>query len=116
MTLYELLTLEPALDGGDRREVLRRIIEEEPRPLRALNPSVPRELETIIQKATAKEPVVAYTTAQELADDLRRFLEYKPIHARPRACGIAQQDDPATQDGRDLGGLDAPDHRHRRRP
>jgi serine/threonine protein kinase len=82
VTLYELVALEPAFDGQDRREVLRRIVEDEPRPLRALNPSAPRELETIIQKATAKEPETRYTTAQDLADDLRRFLEHKPIQAR----------------------------------
>ena len=62
--------------------MLRRIIEEDPRPLRAINPAVPRELETIVQKATAKEPASRYVTAQELADDLRRFLEHKPIQAR----------------------------------
>jgi tetratricopeptide (TPR) repeat protein len=82
VTLYELLTLEPAFDGQDRREVLRRIVEEEPRPLRTLNPAVPRELETIIRKASAKEPESRYLTAQDLADDLRRFLEHKPIKAR----------------------------------
>jgi eukaryotic-like serine/threonine-protein kinase len=82
VTLYELVALEPAFSGGDRREVLRRIIEEDPRPLRALNPSVPPELETIIHKATTKEPESRYMRAQELADDLRRFLEYKPIKAK----------------------------------
>ena len=56
VTLYELIALEPAFDGGDRREVLHRIIEEDPRPLRAINSAVPRELETIVQKARAKEP------------------------------------------------------------
>jgi serine/threonine protein kinase/tetratricopeptide (TPR) repeat protein len=82
VTLYEMVALEPAFDGGDRREVLRRIIEEEPMPLRGRNSSVPRELETIIQKATAKEPESRYLTAQELADDLQRFLEHKPIGAK----------------------------------
>ena len=43
---------------------------------------MPHELETIVQKATAKEPGSRYLTAQELADDLRRFLELKPIRAR----------------------------------
>ncbi len=82
VTLHELVALEPAFEGPDRREVLRRIIEEEPRPLRALKSAVPRELETIIQKATAKEPESRYLAAQDLADDLRRFLEHKPIKAR----------------------------------
>ncbi len=82
VTLYELLALEPAFGGGDRREVLRKIVEEEPRPLRSLNSSVPRELETIIEKASVNEPGSRYRTAHELAEDLRRFLEHKTIKAR----------------------------------
>jgi serine/threonine protein kinase len=81
-TLYELLALEPAFDGRDREELLRQIAFEEPRPLRRRNPAVPRDLETIILKAMAKEPERRYATAQELADDLRRFLDDKPIQAR----------------------------------
>jgi serine/threonine protein kinase/Flp pilus assembly protein TadD len=81
-TLYELLTLRPAVDGGDRQEILRRIAFEEPTGLRRHNVVVPRELETIVLKAMAKESAERYATAQELADDLRRFLEHRPIHAR----------------------------------
>jgi WD40 repeat protein len=82
-TLYELLTLRPAIDGQNRQEVLRRIAEDEPTPPRWLDPSIPRELETILLKAMDKEPRSRYATAQELGDDLRRFLEHKPIRARP---------------------------------
>jgi WD40 repeat protein/serine/threonine protein kinase len=82
VTLYELLTLEPAYNGKNREEVLRQIAFEEPRPPRRLNPTVPGELETIVLKAMAKNPAERYATAQELADDLRRFLEDKPIQAR----------------------------------
>jgi tetratricopeptide (TPR) repeat protein len=81
-TLYELLTLRPAFDGRDRQELLRRIASEEPRPPRRLSPAVPAELEIIIRKALEKEAGARYATAQELADDLRRFLEDKPIRAR----------------------------------
>jgi tetratricopeptide (TPR) repeat protein len=81
-TLYELLTLEPAFDGKDRQEVLRQIAFEEPRPPRRWNRSVPAELETVVLKAMAKSPAERYASAQELADDLRRFLEDKPIRAR----------------------------------
>ena len=81
-TLYELLTLQPAFDGRDRQELLRRIADEEPRSPRKLNGSVPRELETILLKALSKEPESRYATARELADDLRRFLENKPIKAK----------------------------------
>jgi tetratricopeptide (TPR) repeat protein len=81
-TLYELLTLEPVHDGADRQALLRQIGQEEPRAPRRLNPAVPADLETIVLKALAKEPADRYRTAQELADDLRRFLEDKPIRAR----------------------------------
>jgi serine/threonine protein kinase/Flp pilus assembly protein TadD len=82
VTLYELLTLQPAFAGRDRGELLRQIGFEEPRPPRRLNPALPAELETIVLKAMAKEPTERYATAGELADDLRRFLEDKPIRAR----------------------------------
>jgi WD40 repeat protein/Tfp pilus assembly protein PilF len=82
VTLYELMTLEPAFDGQDRQVVLRQIAFEEPRPPRRLNKSIPAELEIIVQKAIEKNPADRYATAQDLADDLRRFLEDKPIWAR----------------------------------
>jgi serine/threonine protein kinase/Flp pilus assembly protein TadD len=81
-TLYELLALRPVFDGRDRQELLRRIASEEPRPPRRLNPAVPAELQVIVLKALEKEPRARYATAQELADDLRRYLEDRPIRAR----------------------------------
>ncbi len=62
VTLYELLTLRPAVDGHDRAEILRRIADGEPAPLRRLNPAVPADLETIVLKATAKDPEGRYAT------------------------------------------------------
>ncbi len=92
VTLYELLTLEPAITGQDRHELLWRIACEEPRPPRHLNPAIPAELETIILKAIAKDPAERYLTAQELADDLRRFCEDRPIRAtRPTLLERAQR-------------------------
>jgi tetratricopeptide (TPR) repeat protein len=82
VTLYELLTLEPAFAGHNREELLRQIAFEEPRPPRRLNQAVPGELETIVLKALAKDPAERYATAQELADDLERFLRDEPIQAR----------------------------------
>jgi hypothetical protein len=81
-TLYELLTLQPAFDGQDRQEVLRQIAFEEPRPPRHIHRAIPSELETIVLKAMAKEPSERYGTAQDLADDLERFLNDEPIRAR----------------------------------
>ncbi|MCS6850308.1 MAG: serine/threonine protein kinase, partial [Gemmataceae bacterium] len=81
-TLYELLTLEPVFAAQDRRELQQQIAEQEPVPLRRWNRAIPRELETIILKALAKNPEERYATARDLADDLRRFLEDRPIRAR----------------------------------
>lgn len=82
VTLYELLTLEPAIAGHDRQEVLHQLATVEISPPRRLNPALPIDLQTIILKAAAREPAERYATAQELADDLRRFVEDKPIRAR----------------------------------
>src|SRR5262249_43867264 len=82
VTLYELLTLRPAVDGRDRAEILRRIADGDPPPLRKINPAGPADLETIVLKATAKDLPSRYATAQELAGDLRNFLEDRPIRAR----------------------------------
>ncbi len=89
-TLYELVTLRPAIDGQDRQEVLRKIAQDEPLSPRRLNPAIPRVLETILLKAMNKEPELRYATAAALADDLRRFLDDKPIMAkRPSLIGRA---------------------------
>jgi eukaryotic-like serine/threonine-protein kinase len=82
VTLYELLTLEPVFASSDRADLLRRIIEDEPKSMQSLEPSIPVELETIVLKALAKAPVERYGTAQDLADDLKRFLNDEPIRAR----------------------------------
>jgi serine/threonine protein kinase len=81
-TLYELLTLEPMFGGTDHGRLLREILYDEPRKLRSVERSVPPELETIVLKAVSKSPSDRYSTAQEFADDLHRFLDNKPIRAR----------------------------------
>jgi serine/threonine protein kinase/Flp pilus assembly protein TadD len=81
-TLYELLTLRPPFGGADRQELLRQISFEEPVPPRRLDRHVPAELETVALKALEKAPQDRYATAQELADDLRRWLDDRPIQAR----------------------------------
>jgi tetratricopeptide (TPR) repeat protein/tRNA A-37 threonylcarbamoyl transferase component Bud32 len=89
-TLYELVTLQPAIEGEDRQEILRKLANDEPIAPRRLSPAIPRELETILLKAMSKEPQSRYATAQELADDLRRFLEHRPVVARrPSPLGRA---------------------------
>jgi tetratricopeptide (TPR) repeat protein len=81
-TLYELLTLRPVFDGHDRPMLLRQIAQDEPIPPRRLDPAIPRDLETIVLKALEKEPDRRYATAHELGEDVRRFLEDRPIRAR----------------------------------
>jgi tetratricopeptide (TPR) repeat protein len=88
VTLYEALVLEPAYPGSDREELLRQIADGAPRPPRRVNPAVPVELETVVLKAMAREPEDRYPTAQELADDLRRFLEDRPVLARRPPLGV----------------------------
>jgi serine/threonine protein kinase/Flp pilus assembly protein TadD len=82
LTLYELLTFQPAFDEADRGRLIHRVTHEEPVPPRRLNPEVPRDLETIVLKAIARDPAHRYQTASELAEDLKRFLDLKPIRAR----------------------------------
>lgn len=80
--LYEMLTGECPFQGN-RRMLLLQVLEDEPRPPRQLNEKVPRDLQTICLKAMAKSPLRRYSTARELAEDLRRFLNGEPIRARP---------------------------------
>jgi tetratricopeptide (TPR) repeat protein len=82
-TLYELLTLRPVFDGTDRQELLRQIAFDEPLPPRRLSRAIPAELETVVLKALEKNPADRYGTAQEVANDLGRFLADEPIRARP---------------------------------
>jgi eukaryotic-like serine/threonine-protein kinase len=81
-TLYELLTLRPALRGRERQELLHQIEHREPISARALEPALSRDLETIVCKAIAKEPSSRYPSAHEFSEDLRRYLADEPIRAR----------------------------------
>jgi WD40 repeat protein/serine/threonine protein kinase len=82
LTLYELLALRPAFAESDRNRLIRQVTHEEPPRPRKLEPEVPRDLETVVLKAISKEPAHRYGTAVELAADLQRFVEDKPVHAR----------------------------------
>jgi serine/threonine-protein kinase len=80
--LYRLLTGELPFRGNPRM-LLHQVLHDEPKPPRALNDRIPRDLETICLKAMAKEPSRRYTGADTLAEDLRRFGAGEPIRARP---------------------------------
>ncbi len=81
-TLYELLSLQPLHSGANRGELLQSIAFKDPTPLRQINSKIPVDLETIVCKATEKQPEARYSTAQEFADDLMRFIHHRPIQAR----------------------------------
>src|SRR5262249_38632654 len=82
LTLYELIALRPAYEASDRHRLMERVLHEEPERLKRLAPGVPRDLETIVAKATARDPALRYATAGALAEDLRRVREDRPIRAR----------------------------------
>jgi hypothetical protein len=82
VTLYELLTLQTAITGENRQQILNRIERDEPTSSRKLNPAISVDLETILLKATAKAREQRYATANDLRDDLQRFLEGLPTLAR----------------------------------
>jgi serine/threonine protein kinase/WD40 repeat protein len=82
LTLYEMLTLSSAFVSSDRARLVERVLHEEPPRPRKVDPSIPRDLETIVLKAMAKEPGRRYASAAALAEDLGRFLADRPIQAR----------------------------------
>jgi eukaryotic-like serine/threonine-protein kinase len=85
-TLWELLTLRPLYGAGEGTpdvELMRRIQFEEPESARRHNRGVPRDLEAIVGRCLRKDPRRRYSSAHELGRDLNRFLEGKPVQARP---------------------------------
>ena len=82
LTLYELLALRPAFGSPDRMQLIEQVKTAEPTRPRALDLRIPRDLETIVLKAIAKDPQGRYPSAHALAEDFRRFLGDEPIRAR----------------------------------
>ena len=82
VTLYELLTTESAFAASERAALVDQVMHEEPLRPRAIDPMIPRNLETIVLKTITKEPEARYQSAIELAEDLRRYLADRPILAR----------------------------------
>ncbi len=81
-TLYELLTLRPLFEDANRARLIERVSHEGPIAPRKIDRRIPRDLETIVLKALAKEPAGRYATAAAMAEDLQRFADDKAILAR----------------------------------
>lgn len=81
-TLYELLTLQPPYPMDNPARLVKAVADAGPPRPRQINPDIPRDLETIVLKAMAREPHRRYATARDLARDLQAFIEDRPITAR----------------------------------
>lgn len=81
--LYELLTGRPPFQAATNVETALLVLRDDPVPPRRLRPNLPGDLETICLKCLERIPSRRYASAAALAEDLRRFLELRPIHARP---------------------------------
>ncbi len=81
--LYELLTGNPPFTGENMAELLNQICTQPPKSIRKQHPEVPKDLETICLRCLEKDAGKRYQTAEDLADDLERFLDSRPILARP---------------------------------
>jgi serine/threonine protein kinase/formylglycine-generating enzyme required for sulfatase activity len=79
IVLYELLTGRRPFRGGSNQEVMQQIKSAEPRPPRQIDDKIPSELERICLKALSKRASERYTTARDLAEDLRHFLRSGPV-------------------------------------
>lgn len=82
LTLYELLTMRSAFDETAREKLILQVTQGHPPRPALLNPEVPRDLETIVLRAMAREPEARYASAEEMAEDLQCFVEDRPIRAR----------------------------------
>ena len=82
LTLYELVALRPAFDERERNKLIKQVTTQEAEPVSRIRRGVPRDLETIIQKATEKDVGRRYQSAAALRDDLQRFIDDEPIQAR----------------------------------
>lgn len=81
--LYECLTGRAPFVSANVMDTLRQIRDDDPLSPRRLQSSIPRDLQTICLHCLAKDPNHRYATAEELADDLRRFRQHEPIRIRP---------------------------------
>ncbi|MEM7308214.1 MAG: serine/threonine-protein kinase [Planctomycetota bacterium] len=101
VTLFELLTLRRPFEGKNAQQIFRHVLSKDPPLPRRFNKLIPRDLETICLTALEKSPDRRYQSAAEMAADLRRFLAFRPVRARPigwptRALRLARRHPGAT--------------------
>ncbi|HEX3148882.1 MAG TPA: protein kinase [Gemmataceae bacterium] len=82
LTLYELLALRPAFTERSREQLVKQLTTTDPPRLGSVSKAIPRDLQTVVHKAIEKDPAHRYSSAKELAADLRRFVDDRPIQAR----------------------------------
>lgn len=99
LVLYELLTLKPPIEATNRENLLRTIVTKPLAPVSWRNSAVPPELERIVHRATQKDPDQRYATADQLADDLDRFLAAKPVEAPPYHFRLDEREITAARPG-----------------
>ncbi len=87
LTLYELLTLRPAFQAETRAKLVEQVLAANPPMPRSIDPNIPRDLETVVLKAIARDPLMRYQSAAALAEDLRRYIEDRPVRARRATSG-----------------------------
>ncbi|MFI5460669.1 MAG: SUMF1/EgtB/PvdO family nonheme iron enzyme [Isosphaerales bacterium] len=99
VVLYELLTGRKPFRGETRTEVMDQIATAEPRPLRQIDDTIPRELDRICQKALAKRSSERYSTGRDMAEDLQHFLQSEAASGPPPAApSTVSPPPPSTQE------------------
>jgi serine/threonine protein kinase len=85
VTLFEVLAGVPPFSGSTQAELLVAILGSDPPPLRAIDPTLPKDLEAVVQHCLERDVLKRDDSAQDLADDLQRFLAGAPVSVKPVA-------------------------------
>ena len=91
VSLYELLTDRPFLDGDTEVRLIEQVLRVTPPAAHKVKPSIARDLSVIVAKATEKDPALRYVNAEAFAQDLDNFVEGRPVVARPPTLGYLLQ-------------------------
>ncbi|HEY1378341.1 MAG TPA: serine/threonine-protein kinase [Gemmataceae bacterium] len=97
LVLYELLTLRPPVAAPNREALLRHVLTKPLPPVGRLNDAIPPALQSVVHQAAARDADDRYQTAADFADDLQRFLDGKPVAAKPYRYRVNEQEIAATR-------------------